>query len=120
MVVEDALVLAAVLERTVATLKTSYSAVSKSKPLVYAFKVYDLVRRERSQWLGSSSRRQGEVVKWLNPTVGRDPDKLVKDTQERMDKIFYYDWKAMLRQTTDESNAGFSLKVSSYWANPAR
>lgn len=100
--IEDALVLTNILERVSAAFKTSTSKVNKSKALIDAFEVYDSIRRERSQWLVASSRRQGQVHKWLVPNVGKDFDKLVKDAQERIYKIMYYDWKAMLYEANDE------------------
>ncbi|RYP43292.1 hypothetical protein DL768_009996 [Monosporascus sp. mg162] len=100
--VEDALVLSTVLEQAAAILKENHGVVSKSKALAAAFEAYDTVRRERSQWLVRCSRRQGEKVKWLDQEIGKDLDKFKENTKEVTDKLFYFDWRAMLRQATGE------------------
>ncbi|KAJ6190001.1 Monooxygenase FAD-binding [Penicillium mononematosum] len=106
--VEDALVLSTVLEQAATKLKTHGVAVSKARALTAAFEAYDAVRRERSQWLVRCSRRQGQKVKGLDREIGKDFDKFKEHTKAFMDKLVYYDFKAMLQQATDE----FESRVS--------
>ncbi|OQE08997.1 hypothetical protein PENFLA_c121G08476 [Penicillium flavigenum] len=106
--VEDALVLSTVLEQAATKMKTHGVAVSKARALTAAFEAYDAVRRERSQWLVRCSRRQGQKVKGLDREIGKDFDKFKKHTKASMDKLFYYDFRAMLQQATDE----FEFRVS--------
>lgn len=89
--VEDAVVLASVLERAQEVLQNDASPEERRRVLKVAFEAYDSVRRERSQWLVWSSRRQGQMVKGEVPEVGRDRTAFVKDTKERVEKIYKFD-----------------------------
>lgn len=108
--VEDALVLSSVLQQAATKMRTHRVAVSKARFLSAAFEAYDAVRRERSQWLVRSSRRQGQKVKGLDPEIGKDFDKFKEDTGAFMEQFFYYDFRAMLQQATDE----FERRVSGW------
>ena len=108
--VEDALVLSSVLQQAATKMRTHGAAVSKARVLSAAFEAYDAVRRERSQWLVRSSRRQGQKVKGLDPEIGKDFDKFKEDTGAFMEQFFYYDFRAMLQQATDE----FERRVSGW------
>ncbi|KAJ5188187.1 Monooxygenase FAD-binding [Penicillium cf. griseofulvum] len=100
--VEDALVLSTVLQQAATKIRTHDVAVSKARVLSAAFEAYDAVRRERSQWLVRCSRRQGQKVKGLDQEIGKDFDKFKEHTKANMDEIYYYDFRAMLQQATDE------------------
>ncbi|WYZ43616.1 hypothetical protein EsH8_VII_000052 [Colletotrichum jinshuiense] len=100
--VEDALVLVTLLERAGEEVTTKHGEISKHSALAAAFKSYDSVRRGRSRWVVENSRRQGEVFKWLNHEVGRDHERFIKDTQDRMDKIVLYEWRGMILQAKRE------------------
>nr|XP_036578117.1 salicylate 1-monooxygenase SalA [Colletotrichum truncatum]KAF6785281.1 salicylate 1-monooxygenase SalA [Colletotrichum truncatum] len=98
--VEDALALATVLECAVTAIKTKQ--VRAHAALTAAFKAFDSVRRERSQWVVTNSRYQGKASKWLAPDAGPNLETFMRDTQSRYDKIILYDWKNMLRQVNCE------------------
>jgi salicylate hydroxylase len=100
--IEDATVLVALLEQAATVLREGDRDVSKAKTLTDAFETYDSARRERAQWLVRSSRRQGELVKWLVPETGKDWNKILKETDERTQQLLYYDWEGMICQATDE------------------
>ena len=87
--VEDALVAAALLERAAARLREGEgeNGADKATVLAEAFKAYDRARRERSQWLVMSSRKQGELNKWEIAEVDRDLKKHRADTSMRLDKL---------------------------------
>jgi salicylate hydroxylase len=97
--VEDALVLVTLLE------KASEESVTGGKMtttalLSLALQVYDSIRRQRSQWLVAGSRRQGRLSKWEIPDL--DINDLISETIAQTDRIYYYDWKAMLEQSIQE------------------
>ncbi|KAH8705462.1 putative zeaxanthin epoxidase [Talaromyces proteolyticus] len=100
--IEDAIVLATILEKAATVLSTvETGAVSKATVLANAFQAYDSVRRERSQWLVSSSRRQGQLSKLEIPEVDSN-EKFIKDTSERVTKLYFFDWKAMIVQGIED------------------
>ncbi|KAH6609744.1 hypothetical protein Trco_003090 [Trichoderma cornu-damae] len=100
--IEDALVLATLLKRVADIGDLDQGPVTKDSALKAAFKAYDSVRRERAQWLVSSSRCTGLSVQWRTPEIGKDADLFAQDVTERMEKIFSYDWKDSLAQAIDE------------------
>jgi salicylate hydroxylase len=100
--IEDATVLIAILEQAATALKKGDPNVSKAKTLTDAFETYDSARRERAQWLVRSSRRQGEVVKWLVPEIGKDWNKILMDMEERTQPLLCFDWEGMICQAVDE------------------
>jgi salicylate hydroxylase len=98
--VEDALTLATVLEKAAATVLSGGTA-NKSAAIASAFKAYDTVRRERSQYMVASSRRQGLLVKLEDPEIDT-AEKFMKDTNERVDRIYSFDLKETQKQSIDE------------------
>lgn len=100
--IEDALVLATVLKKAAEAASLDQGSITKQKALKAAFKSYDLIRRERAQWLVSSSRHLGVSAQWRNPDIGSDPVLYAKDLTERLTILFSYDWKGSLMQATDE------------------
>lgn len=96
--VEDALVLASVVERAqeILTDDDDGSSTRRQSVLVAAFKAYDSVRRERAQWVVASSRRQGQLAKLEIPEIRNDLAKFEKDTTDRLATILRYDWKQMV------------------------
>ncbi|RFU81949.1 salicylate 1-monooxygenase [Trichoderma arundinaceum] len=103
--IEDALVLATLLKQASNVLSADQNLVSTDQALKAAFKAYDSVRRERAQWLVSSSRHQGIAAQWRNPDIGSDIALYAKDISERLNKVFSYDWKRSLIQAADEFNS---------------
>ncbi|KAL7923714.1 hypothetical protein ACQKWADRAFT_41496 [Trichoderma austrokoningii] len=94
--IEDALVLATLLR------KVGERPDARNRALEAAFKAYDSIRRERGQWVVSSSRSAGRSAQWRNPDVGNDPNLYEKDIWKRTNKVFSYDWKSSLVQAMDE------------------
>jgi salicylate hydroxylase len=56
------------------------------------------MRRERSQRLVTSSRRQGQLNKWEVPEI-RNLDDFVRDTAERGSRFYTYDWRLIVKQS---------------------
>jgi salicylate hydroxylase len=102
--VEDALVLVSVLERVQEALQEN-ADLDKTQALEKAFRVYDSARRERSQFLVESSRRQGELYKREIEEVGLDWEKFVDDTRKRVHPLFDFDWQGTMTKAVDELNS---------------
>ncbi|ETS85590.1 hypothetical protein PFICI_03615 [Pestalotiopsis fici W106-1] len=103
--IEDAAILVALIERVNTLTESDRSTVPVLECVTEALKIYDSVRRERAQWLVESSRLQGQIVKFLNPDIGRDFEKLQAHTRMRMSKIQTYDWHdVMINAVTDLEN----------------
>lgn len=68
--------------------------------LEVAFAIYDEHRRERTQWLVSSSRRAGDLYEWLTADVGADVPKLAREVHERLSHVWNYDLADALREAT--------------------
>ncbi|KAM0250875.1 hypothetical protein ACHAQJ_008453 [Trichoderma viride] len=109
--IEDALVVTTLLKRVTEIQNLDQDTVTKNKALEAAFKAYDSIRRERAQWLVSSSRYQGNSAQWRNPEVGNDPDLYAKDLRERINKIFSYDWKDSLAQAMNEFERQLGARI---------
>lgn len=103
--VEDALVLATVLEKAGNDLISGDNSISKSAALSAAFKTYDSICRERGQWLVESSRYMAELFQGSVPDVGDDFDKFKEQVQERSHKVWFFDWNDMVRRAADDYNA---------------
>lgn len=97
--VEDALVLATLLEKTSEKCITG-GRMTSTALLSLAFQVYDSVRRERSQWLVAASRRQSQLSKWEIP--GADKNTFMSETTEQTNRLYDYDWRVMLEQSIQE------------------
>jgi len=54
------------------------------------FQVFSDVRKERTQWLVSSSRRTGDLYEWRADGVGKDISKIHTECKERDDKIWNF------------------------------
>lgn len=110
--VEDALVLASVLEHVQNRLADGgSSSASRQNMIKAAFKAYDSVRRERSQWVVASSRRQGQLMNLEIPGIGKDRAKLEKDAEERLVKLLVHDWKKMVAQSICALDAALPTHV---------
>ncbi|KAF7540986.1 hypothetical protein G7054_g981 [Neopestalotiopsis clavispora] len=100
--IEDAAILVALIERANGLIQSESSNVPAFECVTEALKIYNLARRERGQWLVGSSRLQGQIVKFRNPDIGRDFEKLQAHTRNRMSIIQTYDWhEAMLKAVAD-------------------
>lgn len=100
--VEDAFVLATVLELAKKKLSSGAATpTSRRIALSRAFETFDTMRRERSQRLVASSRRQGQLNKWEVPDI-HNSDDFVRDTAERSSRFYSYGWRLMVKQSIPE------------------
>lgn len=91
--IEDALVLAELLARWKDPQKKTNES---SRFITEAFKAYNDVRYERSQWVVKSSREVGEMYEWQDPRVGRDRDIFGQDFGWRCRTIWDYNTDEMV------------------------
>lgn len=95
MAMEDAYVLSQVISR-----------VDDAKDLEQAFKVYDAVRRPRTQRLVENSRISGQCWQFRYDGVKDDPVKLREQLDERFQWIWYHDLEAELNEALKLNWAG--------------
>lgn len=100
--IEDALFVATLLKKVAGTQGLDGRSEAKNRALEAAFKAYDDVRRERGQWVVSSSRFAGKAAQWRDADIGSDPTLYAKDITERINKVFSYDWEPPLVQAIFE------------------
>ncbi|KAI8632687.1 hypothetical protein F5Y19DRAFT_491333 [Xylariaceae sp. FL1651] len=94
--VEDSLALCTLLEMVLQNENEKGDNLANIKK---ALKVYDEVRRERSQWLVKSSREVCEIYEGKYPATGTDMDKCFAEIKERSHKLWYFDIEKMLADT---------------------
>ncbi|KAM0449563.1 hypothetical protein ACHAO4_007585 [Trichoderma viride] len=82
-----------------------HNSISKSAALTAAFKTYDNICRERGQWLVESSRYMAELFQGSAPDVGDDFDKFKQQIRERSHKVWFLDWKDMVRRAVGDYDA---------------
>ncbi|KAJ6785092.1 hypothetical protein PWT90_03549 [Aphanocladium album] len=102
--VEDAAVLCKLLARVRAKVAGggSTAAAGRKDMVQAAMKIYDEERRERSQWMVRSSRRQGLLLKCLIPEVGSDMAQMREDILARSQHLQDYDVHGGLEKTVRE------------------
>lgn len=100
--VEDAVMLAALIERADGIIRSGGLNKSTLKCVAEALNIYDSVRRDRAQWLVASSRMQGQIVKGLHPEIGWDFEKLKAHTRSRLNQIQTCDWQSVLNDAVAE------------------
>lgn len=83
--------------------------VTESRHLEVAFAIYDEHRRERTQWLVSSSRRAGDLYEWLAADVGPDVDRIAHELNERLCHVWDFDLNDALREATKELHRRLSV-----------
>ena len=98
--VEDDLVLATVLVEVLASIERCET--TKASGVRAAWTTYDRVRRERTQWMVSSSRVIGEVLEWRYADSMDDFDKCLQELTWRSHKIWDFDEKAMVQESIAE------------------
>ena len=98
--IEDDLVLATVLVEVLASVKCGEA--TKASAIRAAWATYDRTRRERTQWLVSSSRVIGEVLEWRYVGSMDDFDKCLQELTWRSHKIWNFDEKAMVQDAVTE------------------
>jgi salicylate hydroxylase len=100
--VEDALCLSTLIEKAVAACQEKLA--TKGEAIGAAFKIFDAVRRERSQWLVRSSRAICDVYEWADPKTRNDPEKCFAEIEWRSHKIWYFDYDGMVVQACEDFN----------------
>ncbi|OAA55178.1 Aromatic-ring hydroxylase-like protein [Cordyceps fumosorosea ARSEF 2679] len=98
--VEDAAVLCELLAR-VAVLPRG----RRAEAVRVALGLYDGARRERSQWLVWSSRRQGQLMKYTVPEIGADMAKIGEDLRGRGRTLLTWDVDVVLAETLRKLDA---------------
>ena len=98
--IEDDLVLATVLVEMLTSVERG--EVNKASAVRAAWITYDRIRRERTQWLVSSSRVIGEVLEWRYEGSKDDFDKCLQELTWRSHKIWNFDEKAMVQESIVE------------------
>lgn len=73
------------------------------------FATYDAHRRERTQWLVSSSRRAGDLVEWLTADVGPDASRIARELNERLGHVWNFDLADALREATKDLHRRLSV-----------
>lgn len=79
------------------------------------FAAYDAQRRERTQWLVSSSRRAGDLYEWLAADVGRDPAKIARELNERLGHVWNFDLKDAVREATKDLHRRLAVPGIHKW-----
>ncbi|WRT68430.1 uncharacterized protein IL334_005406 [Kwoniella shivajii] len=64
-----------------------------------AFKVFNKVRLERTQWLVQSSRRSGDLYEWRVEGVGKDIEKIRQECIESNEKL----WNSQISKLVEEA-----------------
>ena len=82
MALEDAMILGAV-----------FSAIESADQVQSALKVYDRLRRPRTQRIAASSRETGRILSGREKSVGLDPEKMRDALASRWDYIYDFDLK---------------------------
>ncbi|KAL4815045.1 hypothetical protein BDW67DRAFT_191719 [Aspergillus spinulosporus] len=93
--VEDAAVLATVLDTALKGQSSSQTTV-KRKAIAAAFRAYSAIRIQRSQRVVKDSRTVGEVCMWQDPETARDPDKCFQAIWQRYTRIWEFDVEEMV------------------------
>ncbi|TQW01310.1 monooxygenase [Cordyceps javanica] len=119
--VEDAAVLCKLLARVRETLATSAGrggvgprARSKAAMVMEAVALYDGARRERSQWMVWSSRRQGRLMKCRVPGIDADMGKIEEDLRGRSRTLLTWDAEATLERTLRELDEQVAAMEGAY------
>jgi salicylate hydroxylase len=103
--IEDALCLATLLDKAVATIQDNKA--TKAQALGLVFTTFNAVRRKRTQWLVKSSHDVAEIYEWNHPKTGADASKCFEEIKRRSHKIWYFDYEGMLKESCD----GFEWRI---------
>ncbi|KAL4738030.1 hypothetical protein BDV11DRAFT_216254 [Aspergillus similis] len=101
--VEDALVLAELLEKV----QSGSTDEERKKNIELALKTYSDVRIERSQWLVKSSREMGDLYEWRYEGIGSDGLKCKAEWERRSRVIWDFDVQSMV----DEAKEAYERAV---------
>lgn len=107
--IEDAAVMVGLLEESHRCLLESRSQHSRQQVLEAAFSAFDRARRERTQWLVSSSRLIGNVFEFRHPPCNDNPCKMEKELKWRHRKV----WDADVRSMMEVANSDLKTHLQS-------
>jgi len=99
--VEDALVLAEVLETAQASLVGGSKEVSRRSVVERALRAFSDVRLERSQWLVRSSREMGDMYQWRYGPTGRDSQRCHAKLEKASQRVWDFDVGEMVSEARD-------------------
>ena len=108
--IEDNLALCTVLDEGLASV--SRGEATHGSAVRAAWTAFDLTRRERTQWLVSSSRVIGEVLEWRYEDSMDDFDKCLQELTWRSHKIWNFDEKAMVQSSIAEYKSQIETRTS--------
>lgn len=100
--IEDSAVLAELFQVAWENLRSGRARKSKAEVLESALNVFDSARRERTQWLVSSSRISADLYEWMDESCGRDPQKIKEELLWRNHKIWNVNIEDMTRASNEE------------------
>ncbi|KAI7539341.1 salicylate hydroxylase [Hortaea werneckii] len=76
-----------------------------SKGLTAAFQAFSDTRKERTQWLVQSSRREGDLYEWRADGVGDDFEKIHQECKQRCETIWDGQIDDMIREAKGSLNS---------------
>ncbi|KAL4736209.1 hypothetical protein BDV11DRAFT_211400 [Aspergillus similis] len=100
--VEDAAVLATVLDAALDDHSPRKTTVVKRKAITAAFRAYSEIRMQRSQRVVKDSRMVGEVCMWQDPETARDPEKCFQAIWQSYTRIWEFDVEEMVERARSE------------------
>lgn len=83
--------------------------MTEPRQLEVAFAIFDEHRRERTQWLVSSSRRAGDLYEWLTVGVGPNAHKIARELSERLSHVWDFDLADALREAIKDLHRRLSV-----------
>lgn len=102
--IEDALCLCTLMVEVTGTARAGEREVEWAETLAAALRIYDGMRRRRSQWLVNSSRRVCELQHskdLAHPMHWVRAETCFEETLDRTLKIWNFDARAMVKQTAE-------------------
>ncbi|KAH6612816.1 hypothetical protein B0J18DRAFT_441130 [Chaetomium sp. MPI-SDFR-AT-0129] len=109
--IEDALVLAALLEGVHKRVGQNGDGGRKVALVDRALEVYNEVRFERTQDVVQSTRKACDLFHWKDPEVRRSPEKFGKDITARFDKVWNYDLEGMVEGALAKLDEGEKTRL---------
>ncbi|KAI7222437.1 putative salicylate hydroxylase [Hortaea werneckii] len=80
-----------------------------SKGLAAAFQAFSGTRKERTQWLVQSSRREGDLYEWRADGVDDDFEKIHQECKQRCETIWDGQINDMMREAKSRLNSMLSI-----------
>jgi salicylate hydroxylase len=102
--IEDALAIATAMEQGLQTVSMTENngnvdkEVRKVQAVTAAFRAFNDVRYERTQWLVRTSRETGDIYEWQYEGSGDDSAKMKGELEERFKVIWDFDVGEMVRE----------------------